>query len=612
MNTESESLVQDTADGQPVARAVHADSRAAGLRRSGETGAPASWRDRPGRLLARLRIRKKLMVLHTLFSLVLAIVLLLVLRPVLERIVEQAEVSELRLALGMASEQLQLAAQDSAVGGTGTRIGARRGFPPGSDLFAPLRAAVSASGGTLEIEPATTGELDADALARARATPREPTLFTRVDPRGALQHAALLLNPGAEGPRGAGAPPAFVATLRLDHLRASLTRLYLVALVALLAVYALIAVALEVFVLPQHVYRPIRTLLNADAAVQQGRSDGEIIPEAAIPADELGEIMRSRNDAVRALRRHEADLALALRRVETLATDLHRKNALLETAQRNLADADRLASLGILSAGLAHEMNTPLAVAKGLAEKAAAPGAGLNAGETALLVRVVSRLERLSESLLDFARVRPPSAQRVDLLPIVDEAWTLVRLDRDAGGVALNADIPGGFALVCDPDRMTQVLVNLLRNAVDLMTSMRAQQPRIALRARTVERDGMTCAEISIADNGPGLAPDILPRLFEPFATTRMDARGTGLGLAVSAGIVKEHGGVLSARNLAAGDDQALAELLTGGVGAAPRARAANDARAALPLTGAVFEIIIPVPVAPAPGVATVVPSLMP
>src|SRR6185295_16281744 len=146
-------------------------------------------------------------------------------------------------------------------------------------------------------------------------------------------------------------------------------QLYALTAVALLAVYGLVAAALELFVLPQHVYDPISRMLEADAAVQEGATEDELIPETAIPADELGEIMRSRNRTIVALRRHESALAEALAELGRVAGDLKRKNHLLEMAQRNLADADRLASLGMMSAGIAHELNTPLAVVKGLAEK---------------------------------------------------------------------------------------------------------------------------------------------------------------------------------------------------------------------------------------------------
>jgi signal transduction histidine kinase len=338
---------------------------------------------------------------------------------------------------------------------------------------------------------------------------------------------------------------------------------------------------------------------EADAAVREGRRDQELIPDAAMPRDELGEIMRSRNESIRALREHETALADALAEIERVATDLKRKNHLLERARQNLRDADRLASLGMMSAGIAHELNTPLAVLKGLVEKLHKdPRAGMEPAQAALMLRVVQRLERLGESLLDFARVRPPMTRRVELRGLVDEAVALVRLDRGAGDIEITSAIPAGMELDCDADRMVQVLVNLTRNAVDAIRRGRgparaaptADEPethpgapagpgtrrlgRIAIAAAEQHREGEpgpgAWVSITVTDDGPGIDPDILPRLFEPFASTTLDARGTGLGLAVSEGIIREHGGVLLAKNRDDGHSGAVFEIVMPRLEAAP------------------------------------------
>src|SRR5690606_34845771 len=187
----------------------------------------------------------------------------------------------------------------------------------------------------------------------------------------------VAIGAGEEGARAAmrlADGTLLIATARIDSARREVLQLYGLLVVSLLAVYGLIAVALELFVLPQHVYGPIRRLLEADRAVQEGRREKELIDERDIPADELGEIMRSRNHSIRSIRQHERDLAEALNKLETVATDLRRKNHLIENARRNLAESDRLASLGMMSAGIAHELNTPLTVLKGLVEKLNADG----------------------------------------------------------------------------------------------------------------------------------------------------------------------------------------------------------------------------------------------
>lgn len=459
-----------------------------------------------------MRIRKKLLVLHTAFSLVLAVVLLLVVRPAVTALVTRAEADEAVKALELLSAQVLLEGDWRPIQGLTLAVGPPSAF----DLPASAFESASRSDRPVAVESSGTGRavrgLGMDASGEARFA---------------------------------------VASARIDSARRAVVDLYLFVVGAVLAVYALIAVALEIFVLPQSVYGPIRRMLEADLAVQQGDAGREIIAEAHIPEDELGEIMRSRNESVRALRRGERDLGEALGRLEQIAADLTKKNHLLEAAQRNLADADRLASLGMMSAGIAHELNTPLTVVKGLAEKLGSePDHALSASEAALLLRVVRRLERLGESLLDFARVRPPTASGADLAELVDEALTLVRLDRQVDAAAVQSRVEVGIGLECDPDRIVQVLVNLIRNGVDAVRGGPASgSGRVVVTAEPVVRDGSDWVSVRVTDDGTGIDSDRLEAVFEPFVSSKLDARGTGLGLAVAQGIVSEHGGVISATN---------------------------------------------------------------
>lgn len=503
-------------------------------------------------LLAGMRIRKKLFFLHTFFSLALTFVLLVALRPAIARIVDRADSRASidllsAIAPALASPNDDQAERIRAYLRSRPHVLTREGSA--SELGIPSDIAVTAS-----VSPFTAFELS--------TPPWEASAVAFITSDGSTEGRYIVLS--------ATSPEA----------RSSVVWLYLYTLVALLFVYALVALALEIFVLPQSVYDPIRRILDADKAVQEqqgvGAHDGELVPEIHIPRDELGEIMRSRNDSIRALRSNQQALNLALSQLETAATDLKRKNHLLQTAQRNLADADRLASLGMMSAGIAHELNTPLAVLKGSVEQIAAqPGQPVEPTRATLMLRVVERLERLSESLLDFARVRPPTFRTVLLSPIIDEAATLVRLDRSVRAAPIENHVDPSLLIDCDADRITQVFVNLLRNAADAINARRdrpvSPADRIAVDAERTQRDGSDWLSIRIRDTGPGIDPAILPSLFEPFASTRLDSRGTGLGLAVAEGIIREHDGILLARN-----------------------RAASDTASA-DLSGAVFEIMLPI-----------------
>jgi signal transduction histidine kinase len=475
-----------------------------------------------------MRIRKKLIVMHTGFSLGLALILVLVLRPAVTGVVSRAESEKAAVLLrGILSE-------------------------PGASSTTPdpslrSRLAILSSLDYVDVRRGSAPSLGLGAKQAAAAIDAPSTaLPARLDSGNA---AAVAFVPSTQEPPGF----FYAVEVQIPEVRSGVRRIYLLASVALLGVYALIVVALEVLVLPRHVYGPIRRMLAADAAAQEDRASEEIIPEALIPSDELGEIMTSRNETVRSLRKHQEELREAVSRFEVVATDLKRKNHLLETAERNLKDADRLASLGVMSAGIAHELNTPLAVIKGLAERINdRPGQGLPADQAALMLRVVRRLERLSESLLDFARARPGAPTTADLHGIVEEAAVLVRLDRAASRVEIINHVPPGTLVSCDPDRMVQVFVNLIRNGVDAVAESNGHAGTartVSVSASRAAQNGVAWVTTSVLDTGPGLDPEILPRLFEPFATTRLDSRGTGLGLAVAEGIVKEHGGIILAHN---------------------------------------------------------------
>src|SRR5580704_17232608 len=186
-------------------------------------------------------------------------------------------------------------------------------------------------------------------------------------------------------------------------------------------IYVLAVLVLESAIMPLYVYRPLQRMLDADAATQQGNRDREMIPPGEILSDEIGQIMRSRNETVAALRRQEDELAAALRRLQ---------------------EQDRLVSLGLLSASVAHELNTPLAVLNGSIEKLIETTDDPHTLERlARMQRVAQRLKKISESLVDFARVRKHVMEAVAVLPLIDEAWSLVAIDEKSSGVAFSNSV---------------------------------------------------------------------------------------------------------------------------------------------------------------------------
>lgn len=296
------------------------------------------------------------------------------------------------------------------------------------------------------------------------------------------------------------------------------------------SIYVLAVLLLESIIMPEYVYRPLQKMLDADAATQAGDRERELIPEDAILGDEIGYLMRSRNKTVAALRRQEDELASALRRLE---------------------EQDRLVSLGLLSASVAHELNTPLAVLNGSIEKLIETSPDAHTlDRLARMQRVTQRLRRISESLVDFARVRKQSMEPLGVRALIDEAWSLVAIDEKASAVELVNEVRAEDQVVGNSDRLAQVFVNLLRNALN---AVEAGTGKIVVRSKKVERSAHAGIAVSVEDNGPGIPADLLPDIFVAFVTSRLDARGTGLGLTVAEGIVTQHGGSITASNRAEG-----------------------------------------------------------
>jgi signal transduction histidine kinase len=314
-------------------------------------------------------------------------------------------------------------------------------------------------------------------------------------------------------------------TLTGDFYNRALHRAKLMLFATLGAIYILSIVVLEFIIMPQYVYQPLTLMLKADEATQRDDRRNEMIDDQFILNDEIGQIMRSRNETVAQLRHQEDHLASALQKLE---------------------EQDRLVSLGLLSTSVAHELNTPLAVLQGSIEKLLESNLDPHTLERVnRMLRVTQRLRKISEGLVDFARVRKQENEAVDVRSLIDESWSLVAIDEKASAVTFQNHVRAGDKVVGNPDRLVQVFVNLLRNALIAVSSGGV----IKAESRLLQRGGQTWICCSVVDNGPGIPAHVLPNLFEAFVSTRLDARGTGLGLTVAEGIVTQHGGTISASN---------------------------------------------------------------
>jgi signal transduction histidine kinase len=450
-----------------------------------------------------LKVRPKLMVLHNVFFLVLALAVYFALIPLFEQRVAQARARELSLIEAQLAEARPL-----------LRL-------PGMEIYDYQEG----TGDALRIPAAVRAQLDAKPGTIERETESAESVYLK-DPHSGLYRR-----------------------LRLPHqfYEDVLWRAKWSLFAALGLVYLLAVILAEALIMPKYVFRPLRALLAADDAARSGEREKEIVPAQAIAGDEIGQIMRSRNSMLEQLRRHETDL-------ERVNHDLTDKNALLETAKKNIADQDRLVSLGMLSAGMAHEINTPLAVLHGSIEKLIETVTSPAAQERlARMRRVTERLRRMSESLVDFARVRRQNNEPVEVRGLIDESWQLVAIDEKARSARFRNGVCEGHAVMGNADRLIQLFVNLLRNAVHAIESGGSIEVE--------SHAGDDWVAIAVNDDGKGIPEDVLPNIFEAFVTTRLDARGTGLGLTVAEGIAHQHGGSITASNRPGGGARLAVKL---------------------------------------------------
>ena len=327
----------------------------------------------------------------------------------------------------------------------------------------------------------------------------------------------------------------------LDVLKADLAsyRNRIILLTVLLII--LLGASLTFFTL-HLVNRPVNELLRHTARLAQGQLDCEMTPTSN---DELGELMRAFQLMTSNLRQARNDLEEWGRTLEEKVRD---RSEQLQRMQMQLVHTEKLASLGELVAGIAHEINNPLSgilIFSSLAAKDKRLDPALK-GDLETISSEAQRCAGIVKGLLEFARDYQPKMTVCEINQVVLDSLRLVECQSVFQNVAilrqLDSDLP---QIMADQNQLKQVFINIFINAGQAMQDLKRGELKI-ITTRAVEPEGGVLVRIS--DSGCGVPEEQLCKLFDPFFTTK-GTGGTGLGLSVSYGIIQAHGGTITAES---------------------------------------------------------------
>lgn len=279
--------------------------------------------------------------------------------------------------------------------------------------------------------------------------------------------------------------------------------------------------------------RPVRSLV--DAAQRAG--DGDLSQRIRITQrDEIGLLASELNSMFDKLQEGR----------DRLASESSARIATLE----QLRHADRLTTVGKLAAGVAHELGTPLNVVKGRAQMIGADPADVQSttSNARIIAQQADRMTTIIRQLLDFARQRGPTKTEVDVGLVVQQTLDLLQpMARKLGVTLEHEQPPRPLQAFVDLGQIQQALINVIVNGIQAMPDGGQLCVATGVESRRTPHEPdaapVDVVYVAVRDEGAGIAEDLIPRVFDPFFTTKEVGQGTGLGLSVSHGILREHGG---------------------------------------------------------------------
>lgn len=294
------------------------------------------------------------------------------------------------------------------------------------------------------------------------------------------------------------------------------------------------------------VYIPLSDLERGAKRLKTGDLE-KLIPIRS--RDEFGHLASSFNGMMLALRDSELELQNWAR---TLEQKVEEKTKELQIAEAKAGHAEKLASVGLLAAGIAHELNNPLTgvlTFSTIIRRKMEDGSP-DAEDLDLVIRETKRCSTIIKRLLDFAREKKPEHRFIDITGIIKETEQLLRHPTSSRDIKITLDFDEDLPpLWVDPDQIKQVIMNLIVNAQDaiesdgeIVISTRRLPEKISIEPGSPP---LAAAEISVTDTGCGIPEHNRKKIFDPFFTSKVVGKGTGLGLSVTYGIVRAHGGTI-------------------------------------------------------------------
>lgn len=299
----------------------------------------------------------------------------------------------------------------------------------------------------------------------------------------------------------------------------------------------ILLLGLGAFILSRIVVSPVNRLLAATEKITGGVYGHQIKISGPL---ELAHLTESFNAMSQTLEQKQQE-------VKSHVTKLEQVNCDLQLAREEAVRSEKMASVGLLAAGTAHEIGTPLASVIGYAEILAQELEN-NAAQSDYLHRIMDgcgRIDRIVKGLLEYARPKQPVCESVNLALLVKDTVELIQHQGALKDIQLEIVVTSGLpALMVDPHQLQQVLINLLINAHDAMPGGGLLKLEIRQSADAA------LLLLDVRDSGTGIAPEYMNKLFDPFFTTKDPGRGTGLGLAISARIIESFGGSISVQSI--------------------------------------------------------------